>query len=79
MKKKTWIVHFVEDDYAANAVELKTTQGSRRFIFWIEAETAEAAYLEGVQKARSMTDRTFRLNSCKESPASRKASGAEAQ
>lgn len=70
MKKegKEFIVHFIEDDYACNDIELRTTQGERRLIYKIRAYTAEDAYLEGVRRAKSDTQRSFRLNSCKVNP-----------
>ena len=63
--KKVFEVHFIEDDFASNDIELRVTPGDRRFIFRIAAATAEEAYLEGVKRARLMTDKTFRLNYCK--------------
>lgn len=63
--KKVFEVHFIEENSACNDIELRVTPGDRRFIFWIAASTAEEAYLEGVKRARLMTDRTFRLNYCK--------------
>lgn len=63
--KKVFEVHFIEDNFASNDIELRVTPGDRRFIFRIAAATAEEAYLEGVKRARLMTDKTFRLNYCK--------------
>lgn len=61
---KTFLVHFIEDSYAFNDRELRTSQGELRMIYKIKADTAEEAYLRGVEKARAQTKNTFRLNSC---------------
>lgn len=62
---KTFIVHFIEDSYTFNEAELRTSPGERRFVFRIQANTAEEAYLLGVEKVRARTKLTFRLNSCR--------------
>lgn len=62
---KIFLVHFIEDSYAFNDRELRTSQGERRMIYKIKADSSEEAYLRGVEKARAQTRNTFRLNSCK--------------
>lgn len=63
---KEFVVMFIEDNYCSNDIELRTTSGERRLMYIIEANTAEDAYFEGVKRAKIDTNRSFRLDFCKD-------------
>jgi hypothetical protein len=55
---------FIEQDYACNANQLKTSDGGKRFMYTVEADKIYDAYYKAIELVRNDTKNLVRLNFC---------------